>query len=139
MKIVLLLMLSILTHSTYASYINSCDLVVKLLEDTTVKSFQVYKEGFIPNVDEKHLISFKGLVKKASVADRADSDCQHYMGTVLKNSFFYPHASFKAKKGQKIKINVLIKDFRETSKSNQVTYSILITLLEPKSKTKIIF
>lgn len=85
------------------------------------------------------LFPLKVLLKKASVADRADSDCQHYMGTVLKNSFFYPYASFKAKKGQKIKINLLIKDFRETSKSDQVTYSILITLLEPKSKTKIIF
>ncbi len=64
----------------------------------------------------------KGVVKKAQAAGRADHGCQHYIGQVIeKNLANYPNRS-ELKKGEKIKLNILITDYKGMSKSETITY-----------------
>ena len=124
MKIPLLFILAILSHSTFASYENSCDLEVKLLENASTRTLYINKDG-LGEIEETTL-SIKGVVKKAQAAGRADSGCQHYIGKVLEENLRdFPNRS-EFKKGQKIKLHILITDYKGMPKSEKVTY------LEPK-------
>jgi hypothetical protein len=106
MKIPLLFILAILSHSAFASYENSCDLEVKLLENTSTRTLYINKDG-LGEIEETTL-NIKGVVKKAQAAGRADSGCQHYIGKVLEENLSdFPNRS-EFKKGQKIKLNVLV-------------------------------
>ena len=120
MKIPLLFILAILSHSTFASYENSCDLEVKLLENTSTRTLYINKDG-LGEIEETTL-SIKGVVKKAQAAGRADSGCQHYIGKVLEENLRdFPNRS-EFTKGQKIKLNILIADYKGIPKSEKVTY-----------------
>ncbi|MDN5490056.1 MAG: hypothetical protein L0G57_06815, partial [Acinetobacter sp.] len=53
---------------------------------------------------------------------RADSGCQHYIGKVLEENLRdFPNRS-EFKKGQKIKLNILITDYKGIPKSETATY-----------------
>ena len=120
MKIPLLFILAILSHSAFASYENSCDLEVKLLENSSTRTLYINKDG-LGEVEETTL-NIKGVVKKAQAAGRADSGCQHYIGKVLEENLSdFPNRS-EFKKGQKIKLNILITDYKGIPKSKTVTY-----------------
>ena len=120
MKIPLLFILAILSHSTFASYENSCDLEVKLLENTSTRTLYINKDG-LGEVEETTL-NIKGLIKKAQAAGRSDSGCQHYIGKVLEENLRnFPNRS-EFKKGQKIKLNILITDYKGIPKSETMTY-----------------
>ena len=84
MKILFLFILTLCSHRAFASY----DLVVKLIENTSTNTFLIDRLGDGRFKSETYLISFKGLVKKAQVSGRADTGCQHYLETVIENSFF---------------------------------------------------
>ncbi|KEC83711.1 MULTISPECIES: hypothetical protein [Acinetobacter] len=133
MKILFLFILILCSHRAFASYENSCDLVVKLLENTSTNTFLVDRFGDGRFKSETYLISFKGLVKKAQVSGRADTGCQHYLETVIENSFFL-NIRYTAMKGQKIKINIRITDFKGKSQSDEIAYTTITTLLLPKRK-----
>lgn len=62
MKITLLFLLTISSHSAFASYENSCDLEVKLLENTSTRTLYINKDG-LGEVEETTL-NIKGIVKK---------------------------------------------------------------------------
>jgi len=64
MKILFLFILTLCSHRAFASYENSCDLVVKLLENTTIETLPIAKSDEFPLKTYINLISFKGLVKK---------------------------------------------------------------------------
>ena len=120
MKITLLFLLTISSHSAFASYENSCDLEVKLLENNSTRTLYINKDG-LGEVEETTL-NIKGIVKKAQAAGRADSGCQHYIGKVLEENLRdFPNRS-EFKKGQKIKLNILITDYKGIPKSEKVTY-----------------
>lgn len=120
MKIPLLFILAILSHSAFASYENSCDLEVKLLENSSTRTLYINKDG-LGEVEETTL-NIKGVVKKAQAAGRADSGCQHYIGKVLEENLSdFPNRS-EFKKGQNIKLNILITDYKGIPKSKTVTY-----------------
>jgi len=51
-------------------------------------------------------------VLKAQVSGRTDSDCQQYLGQPIHENLSNSNGRFELKKGQKIKINVLIKDYK---------------------------
>lgn len=120
MKITLLFLLTISSHSAFASYENSCDLKVKLLENTSTRTLYINKDG-LGEVEETTL-NIKGIVKKAQAAGRADSGCQHYIGKVLEENLSdFPNRS-EFKKGQKIKLNILITDYKGIPKSETATY-----------------
>lgn len=133
MKILFLFILTLCSHRAFASYENSCDLVVKLLENTTIETLAVTRSDALPHRSHIHLISFKGLVKKAQVSHRADTGCQHYLGTVIEDRII-SNIRYTAKKGRKIKINIRIADFKGRSQTNEVAYSKQISLLPPKRK-----
>lgn len=120
MKIPLLFILAILSHSAFASYENSCDLEVKLLENSSTRTLYINKDG-LGEVEETTL-NIKGVVKKAQATGRADSGCQHYIGKVLEENLSdFPNRS-EFKKGQNIKLNILITDYKGIPKSETVTY-----------------
>lgn len=64
MKIPFLFILTLYSHQAFASYENSCDLVVKLLENMTIETLAVARSDGLSHKGHIHLISFKGLVKK---------------------------------------------------------------------------
>lgn len=134
MKIPFLFILTLCSHRAFASYENSCDLVVKLLENTSTNTFLIDRLGDGRFKSENHLISFKGLVKKAQVSGRADTGCQHYLGTVLEDKII-SDIRYTAKKGQKIKINIRIRDFKGKSQSDEIVYSSQISLIRPKRQS----
>ena len=134
MKILFLFILTLCSHRAFASYENSCDLVVKLLENTTIETLAVARSDALPHRSHVHLISFKGLVKKAQVSHRADTGCQHYLGTVLEDKII-SDIRYTAKKGQKIKINIRIRDFKGKFQSDEIVYSSQISLIRPKRQS----
>lgn len=134
MKILFLFILTLCSHRAFASYENSCDLVVKLLENTSTNTFLIDRLGDGRFKSETYLISFKGLVKKAQVSGRADTGCQHYLGTVLEDKII-SDIHYTAKKGQKIKINIRIRDFKGKSQSDEIVYSSQISLIRPKRQS----
>lgn len=134
MKILFLFILTLCSHRAFASYENSCDLVVKLLENTTIETLPIAKSDEFPLKTYINLISFKGLVKKAQVSGRADTGCQHYLGTVLEDKII-SDIRYTAKKGQKIKINIRIKDFKGKFQSDEIVYSSQISLIRPKRQS----
>jgi len=106
---------------------------VKLLENTTIETLPIAKSDEFPLKTYINLISFKGLVKKAQVSGQADTGCQHYLGTVLEDKII-SDIRYTAKKGQKIKINIRITDFKGKSQSDEIAYTTITTLLLPKRK-----
>ncbi|BAP35951.1 hypothetical protein AS4_10110 [Acinetobacter guillouiae] len=132
MKILFLFILILCSHRAFASYENSCDLVVKLLENTYTHTFPIDRGKELLR-GEIHFIYFKGLVKKVQASGRADTGCQHYLGTVIEDRIIL-NIRYSAKKGRKIKINILIQDFKGKSQTDEVAYSKQITLLPPQRK-----
>lgn len=101
MKITLLFLLTISSHSAFASYENSCDLEVKLLENTSTRTLYINKDG-LGEIEETTL-NIKGVVKKAQAAGRADSGCQHYIGKVLEENLRdFPNRSEFKKRTKKL-------------------------------------
>jgi hypothetical protein len=120
MKIIFFSILLTISNFTFASYENSCELVVKLLENASIRTLYINKDGR-GEVEETSL-RINGIVKKAQASGRADSGCQHYIGkTIEENLSDYPHRS-ELKKGDKIKLNILITDYKGIPRTESITY-----------------
>lgn len=120
MKIIFFSILITMSNLTFASYENSCDLIVKLLENTSTRTLYINRDG-LGEIEETSM-HIKGVVQKAQAAGRADQGCQHYIGQVIEENLTnYPNRS-ELKKGEKIKLNILITDYKGMSKSETITY-----------------
>ncbi|KAF1024967.1 hypothetical protein [Acinetobacter sp.] len=120
MKIIFLFVLATISNIAFASYENSCDLEVKLLENTSTRTLYINKDG-LGEVEETSLF-IKGIVEKAHASGRADSGCKYYVGQIIEQRLSdYPNRS-ELKKGEKIKLNILITDYKGIPKSEKVTY-----------------
>ncbi|MCX5466551.1 hypothetical protein [Acinetobacter nematophilus] len=120
MKIIFFSILITISNLTFASYENSCDLIVKLLENTSTRTLYINRDG-LGEIEETSM-HIKGVVKKAQAAGRADHGCQHYIGQVIEENLAnYPNRS-ELKKGEKIKLNILITEYKGVPRSESISY-----------------
>ncbi|MEB3754191.1 hypothetical protein [Acinetobacter sp. MD2(2019)] len=120
MKSLLFFILIIVSSNVSASYVNSCELIISLVNDSSIRRVYINKDG-VGEVEEMQLV-ISGVVKDAYASGRADSGCQQYIGKHIDKTFSHFPNNLELKSGEKIKVNIFIKDGQAMPRSETTTY-----------------
>ncbi len=105
--------------TTFASFVNSCDLEVQLLEDASSQTIYFNRNGLEQEQTQPAIIH--GTVLNVKVAGRADQGCDHYIGEMIQKAL-NSNQRIRLNKDQVVKINILIKEDANLPYSETVTY-----------------
>ena len=115
-----LLFISLIFPCTaFASFVNSCDLEVQLLEDASSQTIYFNRNGLEQEQTQPAIIH--GTVLNAETAGRADQGCDHYVGEIIQKTL-NSNQRIRLNKDQVVKINILIKEDANLPHSETVTY-----------------
>ncbi len=115
-----LLFISLIFPCTaFASFVNSCDLEVQLLEDASSRTIYFNRNGLEQEQTQPAIIH--GTVLNAETAGRADQGCDHYIGEIIQKAL-NSNQRIRLNKDQVVKINILIKEDANLPYSETVTY-----------------
>ena len=115
-----LLFISLIFPCTaFASFVNSCDLEVQLLEDASSQTIYFNRNGLEQEQTQPAIIH--GTVLNAETAGRADEGCDHYVGEIIQKTL-NSNQRIRLNKDQVVKINILIKEDANLPHSETVTY-----------------
>ncbi|AXQ23117.1 hypothetical protein BEN71_13985 [Acinetobacter wuhouensis] len=102
-----------------ASFVNSCNLEVQLLEDASSQTIYFNRNGLEQEQTQPAIIH--GTVLNVKAAGRADQGCDHYIGKIIQKAL-NSNQRIRLNKDQVVKINILIKDDANLPFSETVTY-----------------
>ena len=115
-----LLFISLIFPCTaFASFVNSCDLEVQLLEDASSQTIYFNRNGLEQEQTQPAIIH--GTVLNAETTGRADEGCDHYVGEILQKAL-NSNQRIRLAQDQVVKINILIKEDANLPYSETVTY-----------------
>ena len=115
-----LLFISLIFPCTaFASFVNSCDLEVQLLEDASSQTIYFNRNGLEQELTQPAIIH--GTVLNAEAAGRADQGCDHYIGKIIQKTL-NSKQRIRLAKDQVVKVNILIKEDANLPYSETVTY-----------------
>ncbi|MGO2337467.1 hypothetical protein [Providencia sp.] len=121
LKLLLLLLISI-SQLSWASYINSCNLDIDILENASAQISCLEIEENICN-DEAISILVSGKIINARPSGRADKGCRQYIGQNYRQSLSIDDPKLNLKRGD---VAVLNETFEEDNRNPISRYTLFV-------------
>ncbi|MDD9341228.1 MAG: hypothetical protein PV362_16610 [Providencia heimbachae] len=118
----LLLLLTSIPQLSWASYINSCNLDINIIENTSAQISCLEMEENICN-NEAISILVSGKIINARPSGRADKGCRQYIGQKYRQSLSVDDPKLSLKQGD---IAVLNETFEEDNRNPMSRYTLFV-------------